>query len=107
MLFKWIINLFTIAIPYSFIAQIFFFYNILFNADWNQFWAGGNVYLIANTFFAWTQTIHSTLLIAEMPLFMQYWKLGRLADLIFSIIYNIIFFALLGELLWVMLIGDH
>ena len=48
-LFKWIINLLVVAIPFSFLVQILFFYNIFFNFRWNQMWAGGNVYLLANT----------------------------------------------------------
>lgn len=38
---------------------------------------------------------------------MQFWKLGRLANLIVSIIYNLVFLALASDLFWVLILGDH
>ena len=69
-LFKWILNLIFVGIPFSFVAQLFFFYNLYFNYAWNQLWANGNLFLLLNTGFCFVQTVHSSLLVAEAPFFM-------------------------------------
>lgn len=69
-LFKWILNLLFISIPFTFIAQLMLIYNFFFNIEWNQLWAGGNVFLLANTVFQINQTMNSCLIVGETPLYM-------------------------------------
>ena len=49
--FRWFLNLFFLAIPWSFISQILLGYNLFFNIKWNFLWAGGNVWLLFNTIY--------------------------------------------------------
>ena len=69
-------------------------------------WASGNVFLLANTVFALNQTLHSSLLMTEMPLWMKLWKVGRLANLIFCFIYNIIFLGMFTDLFLILYVYD-
>lgn len=89
----------TIGFPWTFISQIFFAWNVLFNAKWNFLWAGGNVYLIANTVFAYMQTWMSVFLIWEMPIFMRHAKLFRLISLVAGVVYNILYFTSVADFL--------
>lgn len=51
MVMKWIINMWTVGIPWCFVLFFIFMWNIYVNIFWNKFWAGGNLYLMFNTFF--------------------------------------------------------
>lgn len=49
--FRWILNLIFLALPWMLVAQIFMLYNLWFNIKWNFLWAGGNVFLLINTIY--------------------------------------------------------
>lgn len=97
--FRWILNLITFGIPWTFISQIFFAWNVLFNAKWNFLWAGGNVYLIANTVYAYVQTWMSVFLIYEIPFYMRHFKLFRFISLCSAIVYNFLYVASVADFL--------
>ena len=78
MVFRWVLNLILIGLPWTFLSQIMFAWNALFNAKWNFLWDGGNVYLIANTVSAYIQTWMSVLVIWEIPFHMRHFKLLEL-----------------------------
>lgn len=99
MAFRWILNMFTIGIPWTFISQIFFAWNVLFNAKWNFLWAGGNVYLIANTVYAYIQTWMSVFLIYEIPFYMRHFKLFRFMSLVAAMVYNVVYFVSVADFL--------
>lgn len=50
-IFRWLLNLVFVAIPWGVVAQIFLIWNIWFNIKWNFLWAGGNVFLLINTIY--------------------------------------------------------
>lgn len=97
--FRWILNMITIGIPWTFVSQIFFAWNVLFNAKWNFLWAGGNVYLIANTVYAYVQTWMSVFLIYEIPFYMRHFKLFRFLSLCSAVVYNFLYFASVADFL--------
>lgn len=89
----------VVGVPWTFISQIFFAWNVLFNAKWNFLWAGGNVYLIANTVFAYVQTWMSVFTIWEMPFYMRHFKLFRLVSLVAGVVYNILYYSSVADFL--------
>lgn len=97
--FRWLLNLAIIAIPWGFISQVFLFYNLFFNIDWNFIWAGGNVFLIVNTVIAVQMTMHSVLLVTELPLWIMWNKFGRWIFLGVAIVYNILYTGFLTDFL--------
>lgn len=99
MAFRWILNLFIFGVPWTFISQIFFAWNVLFNAKWNFLWAGGNVYLIWNTVYAYVQTWMSVFLIWEMPIYMRHFKLFRLISLVAAVVYNVLYVTSVADFL--------
>lgn len=88
MVFRWLLNLILVSVPWTFCAQIMFAWNIMFNAKWNFLWAGGNVYLLLNTAYAYIQTWMSVFLVAEGPIFMRHAKLFRFISLVMAFLYN-------------------
>lgn len=99
MAFRWIINLIFVGMPWAFISQLFFAWNVLFNAKWNFLWAGGNVYLIFNTVFAYIQTWLSVFVVWEMPYYMQHFRLIRLISLVAGILYNTLYLVSVADFL--------
>ena len=89
----------VVGVPWTFVSQIFFAWNVLFNAKWNFLWAGGNVYLIANTVFAYVQTWMSVFTIWEMPFYMRHFKLFRLISLVAGVVYNILYYSSVADFL--------
>lgn len=99
MVFRWLLNLVVVGFPWTFISQIFFAWNVLFNAKWNFLWAGGNVYLVANTVFAYIQTWMSVFVIWEVPFYMRHFKFFRLISLVTGLVYNILYYSSVADFL--------
>jgi hypothetical protein len=49
--FRWWINFWCLGIPWFFFSSASNDWNLIFNIKWNYMWAGGNLFLIANTIF--------------------------------------------------------
>ena len=47
--YKWGLNLWFLALPWTVFGALMVAWNIWFNADWNRVWAEGNFWLISNT----------------------------------------------------------
>ena len=99
MAFRWVINLIFVGVPWAFISQLFFVWNVFFNVKWNYFWAGGNVYLIANTVFSYIQTWLSVFVVWEMPYYMQHFRLIRLISLVSGLLYNMLYVISVADFL--------
>lgn len=97
LVFRWILNLVVVGFPWTFISQIFFAWNVLFNAKWNFLWAGGNVYLVANTVFAYIQTWMSVFVVWEIPFYMRHFKFFRLLSLMAGIVYNFFYWSAVAD----------
>jgi hypothetical protein len=88
-------NYLFIAIPYTAIGLSCVGFNILLNLIWNRFWAGGNIFLMANTYYMLVQFFLSILIIWEVTPWMRYIHYVRLFSLISSYVYSIIYIAAL------------
>lgn len=49
--YRYLVNVFLVAIPWTAIAISCIGWNLYFNYKWNEVWAGGNLWLLSNTFF--------------------------------------------------------
>lgn len=106
LVFRWLLNLGLIATPWTFAAQIFFAWNVMFNAKWNFLWAGGNVYLLANTVFAYIQTWMSVFAVGELPFYMRHFKLFRFISLAAGIVYNMAYWTEFADFLLLLFYYD-
>ena len=90
--FRWFINFFVIGIPWFFFAALSDDYNLLWNLRFNHMWAGGNLFLFANTVFAFWQSFLSTLIMMELPTWLKEAKSIRMISFNAACWYNGIFF---------------
>jgi hypothetical protein len=104
--FRWIINLIFIALPWMFVAQLFMMYNLWFNIKWNFLWAGGNVFLLVNTIYMIQQSIHSSFLVTELPVWMKWNKGGRWFMLVLAMLYNLFFIGTFADFLLLLYVYD-
>lgn len=105
-LFRWIINLFLIAIPWTFLSQLMLIYNLWFNIVWNFMWAGGNAFLLINSIYLIQMTLHSVFLVTEVPFWMHFNKFGRWAMLILALIYNFLFLGVCVDFFLLLYVYD-
>ena len=73
------------------IAIVCMGWNLWFNFDWNERWAGGNFWLMGNTFFILYQGIASILLSFELPIWLRTFRGTRFWSFTFAILYNIVY----------------
>ena len=96
--YKYLIDIFVIAIPYSIIGLLCVIYNFYFNINWNRKWASGNFWLIGNTVFLLVEYIISLFEAVELPIFMRSFKTLRFFATLFAALY--IFLYLCGAFEW-------
>lgn len=89
--FKYIINVWVIAIPWGLLGLVGVGFNIFINIDFNKWWAEGNIYLLASTIIGVFQYIFSLLLVLEVDVWLRWAKLIRFFSLMLAIIYNTLF----------------
>ena len=99
LVFRWLLNLVFIAIPWAILSQLFMAYNLWFNIKWNFLWAGGNVFLLANTLYALQQGMHSVFLVIELPFWMKFNKGGRWIMFAAAMLYNLVFLGCFSDFL--------
>ena len=63
---RWLANAWGIGVPYSLYIVLSVAFNVMVNIDWNHYWAGGNLFLLANTAYLLSQAFFSTLLMFEV-----------------------------------------
>jgi len=85
--FKYLINVWLIAIPYTIVGLLCVIYNYYFNVEWNRMWAGGNYWLVCNTIFIIVEYIISVMDAFEFPIFVRNYKVTRLFAAIFGFLY--------------------
>ena len=67
---------------------------MFFNAKFNNLWAGGNIYLLANTVYEFVQTWLSIFEVMEIPFYLRYFKAIRYLSLFSAIIYDFFYFGM-------------
>lgn len=102
--FRWIINLWVDAVPWTIISIMLMMWNIMVNILWNKWWAGGNLFLIGTTMYHLIFGIHSCLLIYEFPPYLRATKFWRQISAITAWITSIIYIAFIIKWL-IMLYG--
>jgi hypothetical protein len=79
------------AVPFMFYWLGAMAWNLWFNIHMNHWWAGGNVYLIANSLFCIWQGVNASWLLFEIPIYLKETKLLRSMSLMLAILYNVIY----------------
>jgi len=72
-------------------------WNLYFNANWNEMWAGGNVWLMANTIYILFQGFASVMLAFELPIWLLTFRVTRFWSFVLATVYNFVFFTLALE----------
>jgi len=89
--FRYIINVWIIAVPYTIVGLAAVVYNLYFNIDWNKMWSGGNAWLITNSVYLILMYIVSVLEAFELPVFLSAFKVVRTIAFISAWMYVISF----------------
>lgn len=106
MVLKWILNLWTVAVPWCVLLVVIFGWNVFVNIFWNKFWAEGNLFLVGNTMFIIFQSLISLPLFFEIPPILKFMKPLRFMSLMGAIIYTIFFLASIADFVYVADIED-
>ena len=95
--YRYMINLVFVALPWAVVSAACVGWNLYFNANWNEMWAGGNVWLMANTFYILFQGFASIMLAFELPIWLRTFRTTRFWSFVFATVYNLVFFTLALE----------
>lgn len=88
---KYILNIIFICVPWTLFGAALIGFNIFLNIDFNQGWAGGNIWLIANTAYMIIQYVLSIGLIWEIEIWIYYMKFIRIFSLLSAYLYMILY----------------
>ena len=103
---KWFFNIWTVGVPHLIFCIASIGFNIWANVEWNDWWAQGNLFLLANTMFLVMQSFVSLPLLFESPMLLKPLKIVRVYSLGFAIIYNFFYIGTVGEWLFANFIED-
>lgn len=87
--FRYIINVWLVAIPWMPMIALLAGYNVWFNVQFNDFWAEGNIWLVSNTVYLMAQGFLSVLLAFELPIWTVNFKVIRLFSLFSAVMFNL------------------
>lgn len=91
MILKWLLNMWIFAFPWCAIVFVVNVWNLYVNIFWNDYWAQGNVFLMANSAFLVMQSLVSLPLAFEFPPLLRWIKPLRLLSLSGAIVYNVLY----------------
>lgn len=97
MLLRWIINGWVVGVPFLCFLVVVWVWNLYVNIFWNKWWAEGNLFLMGNTIYIWTQSIISLPLMFEVPWILKYIKPLRTLSLASAVIYNTLFLGSVAD----------
>ena len=97
----WLINMAAFAAPFTFITFICWIGNIVLNIWMNQWWAHGNLFLMANTMYNTFQVVVAIPLIFEIPFVLKWVKPFRIWALFSGIAYNMMYLASICDVLFI------
>lgn len=100
--YRYLLNVFFVAIPFTALDLLCVGWNLYFNAKWNEAWAGGNAWLVWNTVYILFQGFASFMLAFELPIWLVSFRVFRFWSFVFAVTYNFIFIAM-GMEWWDML----
>mmetsp|Transcript_35886 Transcript_35886/g.55090 ORF Transcript_35886/g.55090 Transcript_35886/m.55090 type:complete len:253 (+) Transcript_35886:347-1105(+) len=105
--FRWIINMVTLAIPFSLVSVLLIGFDVVVNIVFNKWWAKANAILIAQTVYLVTQTFLSQWLIWEIPAWLRKFKIIRCFSWIAALIYTGVWALALIKLLFMLFVDDN
>jgi len=97
---QWVLNAWLFGAPFSFYCFTVFTWNVYFNVKMNRWWAHGNFFLLANTFYLIYQSIASIPLVFEWEFVLKHTKVWRIFNVMSAALYNLIFFSSAIDLLF-------
>ena len=95
--FRFVANLFFVALPWTLFAWLLWVWNIVFNSWLNKGWAEGNFWLLGNTYFATVQTLASIPLVAEFEFYLRRFFIIRFSSIMMALAYNISYLVMLAD----------
>ena len=95
--FRYIINIWFIAVPWTVLGLLCVVWNIYFNIDFNHWWANGNIWRIVSTIYILGSYIQSLLEAFEFPLFLRSFRVYRFLSVIVYVLYVTTFVILAFE----------
>lgn len=95
--YRYLLNVIFVALPWTVVDLMCIVWNLYFNAKWNEFWAGGNAWLMFNTIYILLQGIASFMLAFELPIWLVSFRVFRFWSFVAATAYNFIFFCLAME----------
>ena len=101
LIFKWIINMWVVGVPWVFVIAVIGFWNLYVNISWNKWWAEGNFFLMGNTLYIITQALVSIPLMFEIPSLLKFIKPFRVLSLLSAIVYNVMFVASVADFFYI------
>jgi len=76
-IFRYYFNLGFVAIPWTIYYVIMMGFNIYVNIAWNKWWAGGNIFLVANSAYHVLMGLHSIFLVYEFEAYLRWTRVIR------------------------------
>ena len=95
--YKYIFNVWLLAVPFTLLGAVCVAYNVYFNFEWNKMWASGNYWLIANTIYLVITYIIAVMEAFELPIFLRAFKVTRFLATFFSLVYIVTYFITVFE----------
>ena len=93
--YRWVINFWLIGIPYFLFVVLSNGWNFVFNLNRNFAWAGGNVFLLANSVYSFVQSLLGLMIIFEIPVWLKHAKEIRGSSLMAAVTWNTFFLGFL------------
>lgn len=101
---RWYFNLGAVAIPWSIVMMGILGFNIFVNIWWNRWWAGGNIFLMAQTLYHVVMGLHTAFLLFEFEIYLRPLasKVWRIFALMTAVSTTIAYFAFI--LKWILMV---
>lgn len=103
--YRWLINFWLIGVPYLLFVIAANVWNIWFNAQLNDWWADGNLYLLLNTYFGIWQSIDIVFLVFELPVYLKAMKDARALSYGGAVLYNVFYLWIASEFVYTVFFG--
>jgi len=98
--FKWVFNFLFLGIPWMLLCIALVVADIWVNISINEWWADGNVFLIANSLFLFWQAVLSVPLVIEIPSFLRQMKVVRAFNALSGLLFTVVYLAMGASLIY-------
>lgn len=101
---RYVVYFCVVAVPWTLFGAALVATNVVINIAFNDGWAGGNIFLIAQTAYLVLQYVLSVLLFLEIDPWLKYMKFIRIGSLFVSYLYTIMY--IIFSILLVVILDD-